>query len=260
MNLVNLLQKRTSLLRFFTVLSLTKSSLLYPRRNGIKFPYQLSLHIGTNLTVSSPEVQYTFDEVFTNDEYKRLCNVVASIEHPIVLDLGANVGLASLRILLEATNVRVVAYEPLVSNYKLLVQNTTGFHDRFEAHCAAVSTWNGRTAFYDEGDHGCIDVNRFESEIVTEVQVVDFVDVMHSSKPNILKMDIESTELLILTDPRCLSELKGVVHITVEVHGNCLSQLLQNVNSVKTSLESVAFRCSAGRQIAECALILTAER
>ena len=105
-----------------------------------------------------------------------------------------------------------------------------------------------------------IDVNRFETDIVTEVQVVDFVDVIHSAKPNILKMDIESTELSILTDPRCVSALKDVLHITVEVHGIGQSQLTQNVSKVKMSLESVGFKCSTGRQSTDSASILIAER
>ena len=154
MNLVDKLQKRTALLRFFTLWSLINSNLLSPQRNGIVFAYQLFLRSENCITVTSPDVQYTFEEVFAEDEYERLCNMVTRIEHPIVLDRGASVGLASLRVLLAANNVRVVAYEPLESSHRLRVQYTTGFHDQLEAHYTAVSNWIGRTAFYDEGDHG----------------------------------------------------------------------------------------------------------
>ncbi|MHA7775137.1 FkbM family methyltransferase [Roseibium sp. M-1] len=67
----------------------------------------------------------------------------------LCIDIGANAGLYSLE-LLTCTSAAVVAFEPLMTSYKELVQNTLGYRDRISCENMGVGNINGElTIHYD---------------------------------------------------------------------------------------------------------------
>jgi FkbM family methyltransferase len=252
--------RHLALARLFTLSSLIHSGLLSHRRRRIQFPYVLSSRRGSDLSVLDSNQQFTFDEIFLKDEYKELREYVKLHPSCSIVDLGGNVGFFSFLVLAEYSSVTVHVFEPCTSNIKYLSDNVRNFGDRICIHQVAVSTRNGTADFYDDGDHGSIDINRFATSLVKQVPVVNFKDVLDGIRPNVIKMDIEGAELSILSDKSILAGLGCVSHITVEVHGSDLTELNVNVEHTAEMLSSEGFLCTFGRQFSDFARIVVAKK
>ncbi|OLR93164.1 hypothetical protein BJP25_16830 [Actinokineospora bangkokensis] len=73
------------------------------------------------------ELRYLYDEVFVHDEYGHAIDLLP--EAPVVVDLGANLGLFTLRVLRDRPRARVVAVEPVPGTAGLLRRNVAGAGD-----------------------------------------------------------------------------------------------------------------------------------
>ncbi len=96
-------------------------------------PFRADLH----LRAGTSDV-WTFEQVFCNNDYnlRRLARWdTISLKYdalvregaPLILDLGANVGLASVYFAKNWPNARILAVEPSEQNYKVLCRNVDAF-------------------------------------------------------------------------------------------------------------------------------------
>lgn len=76
--------------------------------------------------VNPREVDFLYDEIFLSDTYFRH-GVCLSTGSPVVLDIGANIGMFTLNILEKNPNARVIAIEPIPPTFCALVANTKEF-------------------------------------------------------------------------------------------------------------------------------------
>lgn len=146
----------------------------------------------------------TFDQVFGACDY----------DHPAlpatartIIDLGANIGLASVFFALRYPEARILAVEPDTENFALLVRNTARFSPRVRTRQGAVWTHDGEVNLRHHDAEGrplgawgvqvAPDTGRGETTasftMPTLMHMVDFPDV------DILKCDIEGAEAELFT-------------------------------------------------------------
>jgi len=143
----------------------------------------------------------TFGEVFTRCQYESsnlpdLANVV--------VDLGANIGLASVFFGLRYPRAKIFSIEPEENNFALLVANTMALGDRVQARHAAVWVRDGLINLHTEGEDGSslgewgVQVSEMtsESSCMTKCfKLPTLLDQAGINKVDILKIDIEGAEL-----------------------------------------------------------------
>lgn len=76
--------------------------------------------------------QYSIDRfpIHAQRVYKKYDDLVRRGEKPLIIDAGANIGMAALWYALKFPRATIFAIEPEISNYELLVENTRAFNDR----------------------------------------------------------------------------------------------------------------------------------
>lgn len=180
-------------------------------------------------------LRHLYREIFIERLYARHQPGEASL----IIDAGANIGIATLWYRYQYPDARIICFEPDPSTFKLLEANVTGNGlENVELHNVAVSDVAGELEFYfDENLSGgdvAHSVNReFRAALDDEPTVASRkVAAVPLSKyldpaPDILKVDIEGSEVAALGSS--LGQLKHVPLVQMEYHylpNNTLSQLL----------------------------------
>lgn len=132
----------------------------------------------------------TFDQVIKHKEYK--FNYWRGVD--VILDLGANIGLASIYYKSLFPNATIIAVEPDQSNYELLVKNTERYKNII---CIKAGVWHKPTRLK------IIDENASKWSFITledpsgNIETISIEQIISSyslTKIDIIKMDIESAE------------------------------------------------------------------
>jgi FkbM family methyltransferase len=147
---------------------------------------------------------WTFLEVFARRLYEPPSAVARGLERakaPLVVDLGANLGMFGLDMLTRYPAARIVAYEPdpesAAIHRRLLELNAAG--ERWQLVEACAGRHDGTVRFLpgqstasrmvDDGEPGSVDV-----------PIVDVMPLL--ARADLVKMDIEGGEWPLLADPR----------------------------------------------------------
>lgn len=146
---------------------------------------------------------------------RRVLQFTAATDRPVVLDCGANVGLASLFVKSCYPRARVVAFEadPAIAAVCRRNLARNGAPD-VEVIDAAAWTHDGRVGFHVEGgDAGAI-VHAVSS--ATDVRAVRLRDWIERAPIDLLKLDIEGAEAAVLED--CADVLGHVRALVIDLH------------------------------------------
>jgi FkbM family methyltransferase len=147
---------------------------------------------------------WVFVEMFVRRLYEPPPAVAAALERagePLVLDLGANVGMFGLNTLTRHPGARVIAYEPEPRNaaqHRRLVE-LNGVGDRWRLVEACAGARDGSVRFMAGQEAGSHIVDGDPAGSI-EVPMVDVLDEIAGA--DLVKMDIEGGEWGILADPR----------------------------------------------------------
>jgi len=137
-------------------------------------------------------------------DYATIAEVYAEEVYPVdgqdrvVVDIGANVGLASVYALTRHAGVRVHAVEPVPENLAVLERNLAPFGDRVVLHRHAVALESGPVRFGVEptGRYGGIDVgtgSQLEVQALAIEQLLEDV-LEQEGRIDVLKIDVEGLE------------------------------------------------------------------
>ena len=147
---------------------------------------------------------WVFVEVFVRRLYEPPPAVAAALERaaePLVLDLGANIGMFGLNALTRHPGARVIAYEPDPRNAAIhrrhVELNDVGGRWRLVEACAGPRDGSVRFMAGQEAGSHIVDGDSAGS---IEVPMVDVLGQV--AEADLVKMDIEGGEWGILTDPR----------------------------------------------------------
>jgi FkbM family methyltransferase len=155
---------------------------------------------------------WVFYEVFVGRLYEPPAVVAAALERadePLVLDLGANIGMFGLHALSRHPRARVIAYEPEPGNaaiHRRLVE-LNGDDGRWRLVEAAAGPRDGSVRFMAGEGPGSHIVDG-EAAGSIEVPMVDVLGEI--AEADLVKMDIEGGEWGILCDPR-IAQAKAIV-------------------------------------------------
>jgi FkbM family methyltransferase len=169
---------------------------------------------------------FTFEEVMLIQVYSHVLQCLRDARS--VIDLGANIGLASLYFLHHYQNCRVLAVEPEGMNFRLLANNLAPYVATGRAHALRAAFWKDDVPVVFEPGARPEDVNkgsvRSRSEFtnlepdtaVDGLGILSIIKRSGFSTVDLMKIDIEGGEEHIFSGE--LSWLKRVRCIAVEFH------------------------------------------
>lgn len=187
------------------------------------------------------------DEVLVRREYAPLSSILERAAHPLVLDLGSNIGLFSLWTLAINPSADVYAVEPSPGTYQILRKNAdevalagmrlqTIRAAAWGDSCAQKFDANGDSMGHRIGnDGGCVVPGLTFSDLLDKVDSDRRVDLM--------KIDIEGAEESFLCGSS--EALNRVDNVVIELHRRYC-----NTDRVREQLSSVfpQFQVLSGRQ------------
>jgi FkbM family methyltransferase len=170
-----------------------------------------------------------FVQVILNEQYA--LKLTGPVKY--ILDAGANVGLASIYFLEHYPTARVIAIEPDPGNFEMCKLNLAGYSDRVSLVNAAVCSKDGfvsvsRNTYLGgrEWATQVVPVDENAEIVVPSKTVKSFIDEFGFPSIDILKMDIEGSELRVFRDGET-QFLSRTACCAVECHGEeCLRAFL----------------------------------
>jgi FkbM family methyltransferase len=150
---------------------------------------------------------YMFEEVFLQGEYA----LQQALDPKLILDVGANVGFASVWFANRYPNAKIVAVEPDPSNVAVLRQNVAPYPN---VRVVEGAVWweNTTLALDDQGDKSGIQVRTGDGGI----RAMTIPELAGPATIDILKLDVEGAEKeLFEHDPAWLANV-GV--LMIELH------------------------------------------
>jgi FkbM family methyltransferase len=155
----------------------------------------------------------TYEQVFLNNEYE-----FRAIERPqVIVDAGANVGLASILFANRYPQAKIFAIEPEHDNFTLLTENVHPYDNIVPLHAAL---WGENTTIHlmDPGDGawGFMTEPAGEGRAVRAITVDRLMSDHGIGHIDILKVDIEGAEKEVFADTSAWIDRVG--SIIVELH------------------------------------------
>lgn len=164
---------------------------------------------------------HIYKKVFMDNEYD--FNVTKPPE--VLIDAGANIGLASIYFANKYPNAKIIAIEPEESNFQLLQKNVEPYKNVVPLQAAL---WNengkinlvdpgfGHWGFMTESNDGDKNSQGSQCHDVASLTIDKIMDDYGFDKINILKMDIEGAEKEVFSDSsKWISKVDALI---VELH------------------------------------------
>lgn len=166
-------------------------------------------------------------------EYMKL---IVKSEQTIV-DIGANIGYFAL--LEKKQGANVIAIEPSIDNFETLKHNLKINSFNAEVHNLAISDYEGTTKFYIS--KAC-NRSSLYGEGKYEVCKVTTIDkLMKKRKIDLIRMDVEGSEMNILRGMKKTLEEGYLKHIFVEVHPVELREMGSSITEVLDFLDGYGY-------------------
>ncbi len=177
-------------MNFITAKFTGSSILITVKRRDIRFPFYLRC-----LTSDIP----AYDQVYVSREYD-----FAVSRHPkVIMDAGANIGLASIYFANRYPDSQIIAVEPEASNFELLKTNVTPYRNVIPLQAAL---WNkdeeinlvdpgmGKWGFMTQARDGSEEVQGVTVHKTRGLTVDTIMRKQKIERIDILKIDIEGSE------------------------------------------------------------------
>lgn len=170
------------------------------------------------------------DEIYGDGIY----GFVSGSNAPVIVDIGANIGVSVNYFLASYPGARIYAYEADPAIFDCLRHNVADRNDRVELFNQAVWHKNTRLRFAQEGADG----GRLSANGGIDVPAVDVREVLAGKQIDLLKIDIEGAEETVL--PACAGLLGNVERIFLEYHSSPGSP--QRLGEITRLLNDAGFR------------------
>ncbi len=207
----------------------------YFRVKGVKH------HI--HLRSATTDIQ-TFEQVFITKEY----DFPPGCDPSVIIDAGANIGLASAYFANQYPGARIIAIEPEASNYQMLKKNSA-LYKNVSPVKAALWNKDGELHVKDNGNgEWAFTVSSDEEESREKVQAVSIPYLMQAYEIpaiDILKIDIEGAEKELFTS-NYENWLPFVRVLVIELHDQykqgCSRQFFETISKYQFSFHATEDR------------------
>jgi FkbM family methyltransferase len=164
-----------------------------------------------SINLFGPHDLDTLNQIYCRNDYP------VEPDDRVFVDIGANIGVATRYFLSGSGGNIVYAYEPVPRNVERIIQNCKGLELQYKLNVAAVSDFNGTTAFSIEetGRYGSIQIapsyQTVDVKVLNITEVLDQLLMQHKTI-DLLKIDVEGTEETILRaiGPKQLGAIKKI--------------------------------------------------
>ncbi len=191
--------------------------LMTARKNKMRVAAHWSTH-PIYLRLNSSDIN-VFRQVFIEKEYQII--KTNAVNHDVVIDAGANIGLTSLFISSLFPDAKIFAIEPEANNFRLLKMNTA-HNDNIV--CIQGALWNKDepvSILSDDDADWAFRVGERAPAGMRSIQgyrVSSLMDYINVPKISLMKMDIEGAEFEVFGDAG--SWIDKVDNIVLELHEN----------------------------------------
>ena len=217
---------------------------LYPKRRTLRL---LSFRSGMNVLCRGGIDDWAvITDVGLLDNYRQGMRFIEqSSREPIVLDLGANIGLFSLAVTHRHPRAQVWAYEPALPNMQILEAHrllNPSLADRIQPHLAAVGGHTrSATFFYDQQSPQSSGFSRAKGT-ACHVQIRAFGEIVQSlPRPvTLAKLDIEGSEYEIVRETDA-AIWRRISALSMEIHPDPDGKM--NIHEFLDHMCSMGFRC-----------------
>lgn len=154
-----------------------------------------------------------FEQIFINEEY----HFSNDTEPDVIIDAGANIGLASIYFSINYPKAKIIAIEPESSNFILLQENVKKYPNVI---CEKAGLWHKNTTLKisnpDKQKHSFKVEESSDCEAFKAVTIDELMKKHHAPYIDILKIDIEGAEKELFSDyPDWISKIGMIV---IELH------------------------------------------
>lgn len=135
--------------------------------------------------------------VFSQVIYDREYDIKYRLNPKVIVDCGANIGLATVYLKNKFPDATIIAIEPEPSNFELLKKNTERYDN---IHCLRSGVWNKSTNLkitdHNRGNWGFTveETNETEPGCIPAISIDEIMCKYKLDQIDILKMDIEGSE------------------------------------------------------------------
>lgn len=162
---------------------------------------------------------YLFEEIFLRQDYA----FKSTTESPIIVDCGANIGIAMLYFKYCYPQAHLYCFEPNPNVFKLLNQNRD--YNKLEnvtLFPIALSNAEGQIPFFMDDNAGTllssVDKKRGGNNVI-HCQTKKLSDYLRDfDKVDLIKMDVEGSEWMIVDDLRTSGSLDKIEQLIIEYH------------------------------------------
>jgi FkbM family methyltransferase len=183
--------------------------------------------------------KYVIREVLGHEQYRCLCSMAPPA---LIVDLGANIGTASVYLLERFPRASVVAVEPDPGNFEILRRNLAPYGDRATLLRRAAWPADGwlrleRGTFRD-GAEWSIQVKECGVGDGGDVRTITPEELAPPGRTvDLMKIDIEGAELALFSDPR-RGWIDRVRCFAIELHdGDCRGAFFDALSGFDYELE-----------------------
>lgn len=165
---------------------------------------------------------YVIEDIFNRNEYH--LNSLGLPEDAVIMDIGAHIGAFTIAATQIAPDGRVLAFEPMPSNYKVLKKNVkTNNLEQVAIFPLAISGQDGQVRLYvnenNTAGHSMTSMTSGKYHSVPSITLTKAIQDNRIRRIDLLKMDCEGAEYDILFNtPE--STLRLIDKIIMEYHGS----------------------------------------
>ena len=171
-------------------------------------------------------------------------------EKPLIVDIGAHIGLFSLKAMGIYKSAEIIAYEPVRENFELLVDNIGRNYLRDSVHLInkGVASQSGSYEIYINGQSSAkhsIIRSHDETKETREMDCIGLTDIFLENKIDhidLLKMDVEGAEFEIFRSAK-IDDLNRIYGLVIEYH-----EYIETVDGLISFLENNGFKLINRRQ------------
>lgn len=212
-------------------------------KKGAGFTFRLRNKF--NISVPNQIIPEFKESFFEEVYFKHLPKNIFEVQKPVVIDIGANVGFFSLLAWYKLPAAKVIAFEPIARNFKVLKKNTERIAtERLLANHAAVSDVVGEIVlrFNDQAITTSASLLASSTggteESVRSTTLTAILEENQLQKVDLLKMDCEGAEYsIIYNSPAELFE--NINCIAMETHVGSAPN--ENTQSMVAYLELLGY-------------------
>lgn len=194
-----------------------------------KIEYDLTSDIGKTLFYKG---QFEEKEILFFD------HLLKQMQSPTILDIGANIGLHSIRWANSAQQAKIFAFEPSPTTRGILEKNIiyNKLSNKIEVVPKAVSEESGTASFYHCEDNAYSSLKDTQRKKVTNVVTVpvttvdDFVSQKNLTKVDLIKIDVEGFETEVI---------KGAVNTLKTLKPDLFVEIYGGTNSNKSPEQTI---------------------